>query len=140
MNSEAVRALLNEHARSPLNGELPPGAQFTGKLVNPVCGDSVELHLLADGETLTSVGFRAQGCAICSASASLLRKALTGRTFTAALECSLQFEAALLSPQEAAWPALLCDLICFEHLRVNHSRRMCALLPWVVLRKTLRRS
>jgi len=138
LNADTAREILLTHSRSSLNGKLPPNAQLTGQLTNPVCGDHVELHFEVSEEEIRDVGFNARACAICSASSSLLRETVKGMKLSSALNFSRDFEKAVLEARENIWPENLMSLSCFEHLRVNHSRRMCALLPWLVLRKTLK--
>jgi nitrogen fixation NifU-like protein len=138
MNLENARQTLILHSRSKANGRLPASATHTGQLTNPICGDQVRLAFDCQDEFLADVGFAAKGCAICTASASLLVEQVKGQTRTQALQLAEQFEASVLAVAEDVWPGALEGLRSFEHLRVNPSRRACALLPWIVLKATLK--
>lgn len=138
MNLEAARAELIEHSQSKRNGQFPVNFTHTGKLTNPICGDHVELKFQAKDRQILEAGFSAQACAICSASASLLCQSVQGLSVESSLAMAEKFEEALLTPAEADWPAALSSLSSFQHLRVNPSRRGCALLPWIALRSALK--
>ena len=137
MKLDLAREILTHHARSRTNGIFPEGANRTAKLTNPICGDHVELRLFCEGESIVGAGHRARACAICSASASLLSQEIQGKPLARAFEMATAFENSLLSQATDPWPEILEGLKCFTHLRTNPTRRACALLPWIALRKAL---
>lgn len=139
MNLEESRRLLLQHSRSKKNGQFPAAANYEARLVNPICGDAVCLKLQVDQQQVKAIGFSADACAICSASASLLCEQVAGNSVEAAVEWAKDFESALLQPVDSAWPDKLLGLRCFEHLRVNPTRKACALLPFTVLRSMLKK-
>lgn len=138
MNTEAAREVLLKHSRSDKNGRFPDIVSYSGKMTNPLCGDHVELRVHVDESEIREIGHRASACAICSASASLLCEALMGRTLQYGLELADSFEDSIAADTKQPWPELIEQLRCFEHLRVNPSRRMCAALPWVVFKSLIR--
>lgn len=135
MNQEEARKILIEHSRAVKNGSFPESFTHDSKITNPICGDHVELKIACDQNQIKKIGFKAVACAICTASTSLLCKEVEGLTTDKAMELARTFEASVLEPQASAWPEELLALQCFEHLRVNPSRKACALLPWVALKK-----
>ncbi|MCM2348717.1 MAG: iron-sulfur cluster assembly scaffold protein [Bacteriovoracaceae bacterium] len=139
MNQEEARKILIEHSRSVKNGIFPESITHDSKITNPICGDHVELKIACDQNEIKKIGFKAVACAICTASTSLLCKEVEGLTTDKALELAGTFETSVLEPQSCAWPVELSRLQCFEHLRVNPSRKACALLPWVALKKAFMR-
>lgn len=138
MNLEVARSTLLEHSRSAKNGKFPEEFHFEAKLTNPVCGDHVELRLHVQESLITDVGFKARACAICSASASLLTETIRNQSISNALEMGLIFENNIMEKADAPWPSGISTLHCFEHLRVNPARKMCALLPWVALKNAFK--
>ena len=64
-------------------GELDPH-DITFEDDNPLCGDKIHLELELDGDRVRDVRFEGQGCAISTASASLMTEALKGRTLAEA--------------------------------------------------------
>src|SRR5690606_6356368 len=46
---------------------------------NPFCGDRVTVYVKRGDDTLSEVSFQGSGCAICTASASMMTEAVRGR-------------------------------------------------------------
>lgn len=138
MNQELARTHLLSHARSDKNGIFPLEVSLEGKLTNPVCGDHVELKIHLVDETIKDIGHKANACAICSASASILCEEIRGKDVKTVLSLGKIFEQGLMEVKSHPWPQEINNLQCFEHIRVTPSRKMCALLPWVVLRVALK--
>lgn len=139
MNLEVSRSTLINHSRSDRNGKFPLHVSLEAKLTNPLCGDHVELKIAVSDELISDIGFKAHACAICTASSSLLSEQVKGLTLKDAMMTSELFEKNILEKEMAPWPHEIIKLNCFEHLRVNPSRKMCALLPWLVLRNALKK-
>ena len=80
--SDMYRQQILDHYKNPRNyGEMDdPTFSHTGE--NPSCGDTlrVDVRLADDGETIESVAFSGDGCAISQASASMLSERLPGTT------------------------------------------------------------
>ncbi len=78
--AELYRDVIVDHNRSPRNfGRLPqPTQQARGD--NPLCGDVLALTLEVDGGRVKDVRFEGQGCAISTASASLMSEAIKGKS------------------------------------------------------------
>ncbi|MGB9986921.1 iron-sulfur cluster assembly scaffold protein [Salarchaeum japonicum] len=82
MGSDMYRQQILDHYKNPRNyGELPDPT-FTHEGYNPSCGDEIEfdVELADDGETIESVAWDGDGCAISQASASMLSGELPGMT------------------------------------------------------------
>lgn len=135
MTPEAAREILLGHARSDRNGRLPADATHTARLVNPRCGDQVEMAVTVKDGLVEAAGFSARACAICTASSSMLAKTMPGLGMPEILRRGDLFEAALVEEETREWPSALADLASLAHLRVNPSRRACAILPWIAVRK-----
>lgn len=85
MLSDDLRALYEQvildHNRNPRNyPKNPPGATHHAHGFNPLCGDEFTLHLRLDKGVIADLGFEGAGCAISTASASLLTEAVKGKT------------------------------------------------------------
>ena len=151
MKTEEIRAKLIELAKSKANGRFQSNATHGASIRNPLCGDRVEIRLSTSTETsfghglesrkVGAASYAAQACAICSASAALLCDFLesTLPSVTTLLGLKVEFEAALLLPEGAEWPNSIAAFRVFEHLRVNPSRRGCAVLPWIACVTALNR-
>src|SRR5580692_12998904 len=83
--NDLYRDVILDHNRQPRNfGVLEP-ADASVEGFNPLCGDRLTLRLKMTGETIADIRFEGQGCAISTASASLMTEAVKGRTRTEAL-------------------------------------------------------
>jgi nitrogen fixation NifU-like protein len=138
LNLDEARRVLTEHSRSKRNGVFPQLPTHQHQLTNPICGDHVQLQLEIKSGHIEVAGFRAKGCAICTASSSMLCDEVKGKSASVAVDLSNLFEKAVTSSVDEAWPSSLQSLSSFMHLRVNPSRRTCALLPWIALRSALK--
>ena len=138
MNDEEVKKFVLNHSKSPKNGVFPEEFNALGKMSNPLCGDHVEFRLLAKEGTIKDIGYKAEACAICQASSSLVRETLVGENVDAAVRKAELFENTIANSEKSAWPKEIVDFQCFEHLRVMPSRRICAILPWVAIKSALK--
>lgn len=82
--SEELRALYQEvildHYKRPRNfGELDPADSFA-QGYNPLCGDQLKVYLRMEGDKVSEVCFEGAGCAISTASASLMTEEVKGKT------------------------------------------------------------
>ncbi len=138
MNQDLIREKLLEHARSEKNGIFPLNTNCESQKINPLCGDHVELRLSVEDNYIKDIGFKAQACAICSASASILTDKLVGNEVETVLIWAELFENTIANSQSSEWPSEIQFLQFFEHIKFTPSRKMCALLPWIVLKSALK--
>jgi nitrogen fixation NifU-like protein len=124
--------VLLDHYRSPRNrGHL---AAATGRAEghNPLCGDRIAVEVDVQGDRLQGVAFDGAGCAISTASASLMTEAVAGRTEAEIAVLFDQFRKAVTGdPAADVEPlgklAVLCGVKDFP-MRVK-----CATLAWHTL-------
>ncbi|MCG8480239.1 MAG: SUF system NifU family Fe-S cluster assembly protein [Spirochaetales bacterium] len=135
-DQSVVREIILEHARSTKNGLFPAHHTHAASRANPTCGDSVEIRLRIANGAIGEMGYRVRGCAVCSASASLMTDAVAGLSCTEAAAAAAIF-ASYVTGEEPELPAALSSLEVFAHLRTNPTRRRCALLPWNALSTAL---
>jgi nitrogen fixation NifU-like protein len=78
--NDLYRDVILDHNRRPRNfGGLQP-ADLSAEGFNPLCGDRLTLRLqMADGK-IGEIRFEGQGCAISTASASLMTEAVKGKS------------------------------------------------------------
>lgn len=128
---EAILAL----AREGRGNKRLEHADATARVDNPLCGDRVTIDLALDGETVTAVGHRVQGCALCEASAAIIARNLVGRPAATVGEARAGLLAYLDGADEAVlvWP----QLSAFAPVRDFKSRRDCVRLPFDAALKAL---
>ena len=77
---ELYQEVTFDHNRNPRNFGRPDGANREGHGYNPLCGDKITVYLRLEHGVVVDAGFEGSGCAISTASASLMTEALKGRT------------------------------------------------------------
>jgi nitrogen fixation NifU-like protein len=132
---ELYQTTILDHNKSPRNFRVPADANARADGHNPLCGDQLSVHVtLCDG-TLRDIGFQGSGCAISTASASLMTQAVKGKSVAEALRLFDAFHALLTAggePSEA-----LGKLALFAGVREFPMRVKCATLAWHTLRNAL---
>ena len=102
---------------------------------NPLCGDQLQLQLqLKDGK-VAEVAFEGSGCAISTASASLMTDAVKGLDDDELEELFAKFHALATGD---GLPDDLGKLGAFGGIRDYPTRVKCATLAWHTLRAALR--
>jgi nitrogen fixation NifU-like protein len=134
---DLYRDVILDHNRRPRNfgGLEPADASVEG--FNPLCGDRLTVRLNLDGDQISDIRFEGQGCAISTASASLMTEAVKHKTRAEAL---LLFDRIHeLLTDDAAPPAEeLGKLAALSGVREYPARVKCASLCWHTLAAALR--
>jgi nitrogen fixation NifU-like protein len=134
---ELYREVVLDHYRHP-HGRAPlPRADAHAHGVNPVCGDEVDLRLSLDGDRVTGVEIQGRGCAICTASGSVMSELVKGRSEAQVDRLAEAFRS-LMHGKPVAPDVDLGDLEALEGVKNFPVRIKCALLPWVTLLDALR--
>ena len=135
--NELYRDVILDHNRRPRNfGALDP-ADASVEGFNPMCGDRLTVRLKLDDDTISDIRFEGQGCAISTASASLMTEAVKGKTRGDALRLFDRVHELLTD--DAAPPAEeLGKLAALSGVRAYPARVKCASLCWHTLASALR--
>ena len=128
-----------DHKKSPQNFRVldTPNRQAEGH--NPLCGDKLNLYLDVDQDNrIRDVSFQGEGCAISTASASLMTQAIKGKTQTEVEEIFARFHKLVTTEigQQVDIPDL-GKLAVFSGVREYPMRVKCATLAWHTLRAAL---
>ncbi|HEX2465815.1 MAG TPA: SUF system NifU family Fe-S cluster assembly protein, partial [Thermoanaerobaculia bacterium] len=82
--SDDLRQLYQEvildHYKRPRNFGPLQGADHTAEGYNPLCGDQVKVSVRLEDDRVADLHFEGAGCAISTASASLMTEAIKGKT------------------------------------------------------------
>ena len=136
---ELYQELILEHCKRPRHFGLLAGANCRVEGNNPLCGDQLTLYLDLDNERVRGMSFQGSGCAISTASASMMAEIMQGKTraeAAALFECFHDLVTGK-SPASAEDPAL-GDLVVFAGVAEFPMRVKCATLAWHALRAALR--
>ena len=138
---ELYQSVILDHNKQPRNFREPACANCSAAGVNPLCGDKVTVYLEVNDNVIDDVGFQGSGCAISTASASLMTQAIKGQPVEAAERLFEGFHAMVTSnPTEAAEVSELGKLSVFAGVRGFPMRVKCATLAWHAMREAIHRS
>jgi nitrogen fixation NifU-like protein len=134
---DLYRDVILDHNRQPRNfGPLDPAdASIEG--FNPMCGDRLTLRLRMSDGTISEIRFEGQGCAISTASASMMTEAVKGKTREEALRLFDRVHD-LLTDDDAPAGEELGKLAALSGVREYPARVKCASLCWHTLASALK--
>ena len=135
---ELYRDVILDHNKRPRNfGRLDPAdAHADGH--NPLCGDRLSVFVKMSGDRIEDLKFEGKGCAISTASASLMTEAVKGKD-KAAISHLFEQVHNLLTQQDAPAGPELGKLAALQGVREFPSRVKCASLCWHTLNAALDR-
>lgn len=76
---DLYQSVILDHNRHPRNFGKLEGSSHEAEGYNPLCGDKVKVYLRMAGDVVEDVSFEGSGCAISTASASLLTDSAKGK-------------------------------------------------------------
>lgn len=133
--SDLYQETIIDHSKRPRNKGSLQEATHSAEGYNPLCGDRLTLQLHLEDGRVTGVAFQGSGCAISTASASLMTDAIKGKTPEEAEKTFRQFHQLLTEDKPAA--SELGKLAVFSGVRAYPMRVKCATLAWHTLHAAL---
>ena len=134
---ELYRELILDHYRNPRHHEPIEGAEVIAEGYNPLCGDRLTVYLKMDGDRIADVAFQGSGCAISTASASIMTSELKGKTREEAEEKFKTFHQMVTGARSKDWEEKLGKLAAFSGVSQFPVRVKCASLCWHTLKAAL---
>lgn len=131
---DLYRDVILDHNKHPRNfGRLDP-CDTSADGNNPLCGDRLTLTLRLDGDRVSDIRFDGKGCAISTASASLMTEAVKGKDGASITRLRDLVHQALTAHGDATMPpAELGKLAALAGVRDYPARVKCASLCWHTL-------
>ncbi len=129
---DLYQEVILDHNRNPRNCYIMDGASCTADGHNPLCGDIVKVYLRIENGIIEEISFQGQGCAICTASTSLMTESVQGKSVEEAQGLFDEFHQMLTGVAEEQGVAL-GKLHVFEGVREYPVRVKCATLAWHTL-------
>ena len=80
MINDLYQEVILDHAKSPRNFGVLEQYTCTAEGNNPMCGDQLTVYVDIQDGVVSDVSYRARGCAISIASASIMSSMIKGRT------------------------------------------------------------
>lgn len=142
---DLYQEVILDHGKHPRNFRRPADANREAKGENPLCGDKLIVYLkLGPAGTVEDVAFLGKGCAISTASASLMTEVVRGRSRDEAMALFTHFHELCTKDDcghdhDHGHGAAALDEEAVEKLQVLSGVReypvrvKCATLPWHTL-------
>lgn len=125
--------MILDHYKAPRNFETLPDPVRKAKGNNPLCGDQIEVFVDLEGDTVRRVGFQGHGCAISTASASLMTEIAEGMARSELEQLGARFRDVVTGKNEAEDAGDLGKLEALLGVRDYPVRVKCATLAWHAL-------
>jgi len=129
---DLYQEVILDHNKKPRNCYAMECPDRTADGHNPLCGDIVRVYLRIEDGIIQEISFQGHGCAICTASTSLMTEAVRGKTVDEAEQVFEGFHR-MLTGVAAEQGLELGKLKVFEGVREYPVRVKCATLAWHTL-------
>jgi nitrogen fixation NifU-like protein len=127
--------MILDHSKSPRNFRLPQSPSQSIRGFNPICGDDITLFYKFENGLINDISFQGKGCALCTASASMLTESARGKTVAEAEDLFKRMHDLITTGK--ASPEL-GKLSVFSAVHKRPERIKCAILPWHALMGALK--
>ena len=135
---DLYQEVILDHYKTPRNHQKPDQANRAAHGYNPLCGDKINIYLELEDDVIKEVGFEGSGCAISTASASLMTEVLKGKTRKEAETLFSSFHNLVTAPDGTSNDDdALGKLAVLGNVREFPVRVKCATLAWHTLRAAL---
>lgn len=135
MVNDLYQETILDHSKRPRNFHILPDATQKAEGYNPLCGDKIRLYLKVKGGIVEDASFEGAGCAISTASASLMTESLKGKSEEEAMKLLDRFHDLLTTDSPVTKE--LGKLAVFCGVRDYPARVKCATLCWHTLKSAL---
>jgi nitrogen fixation NifU-like protein len=133
---ELYQDVIIDHNRTPHNYHALDNANRVIEGFNPLCGDKLKLYLRIENNIIQEASFEGAGCAISTASASLMTDQIKHKTIAEAEQIFNDFHL-LLTQETATVTPRLGKLAVLGGVREFPARVKCATLAWHALQAAL---
>ncbi|HET8702204.1 MAG TPA: SUF system NifU family Fe-S cluster assembly protein [Nitrococcus sp.] len=133
---DLYQEVILDHNKHPRNFRSVEPHSHEANGYNPLCGDRVTIELNIEDGMIADIGFQGDGCAISTASASIMTEALEGKTVEEAQALFEQFHD-LVTRDDALPEPALGKIAVLAGVRDYPMRVKCATLAWHTLQAAL---
>jgi nitrogen fixation NifU-like protein len=138
MSEELYREIIMDHSQRPRRHGHLTDPTHQGHGDNPLCGDKIKLDMQIDNSgVIQDVAINVVGCAISTASASLMAHKLLGLNLEQAGSLFDQVHDLLVHPEREGELEELGEVAALQMVRRYPMRVKCATLCWHVLKHAL---
>jgi nitrogen fixation NifU-like protein len=134
---DLYQEVILDHSRSPRNFGHHEPSNREAKGHNPLCGDKFKVYALVKDGIVKDVSFEGRGCAISTASASLMTELLKGLFEKDARKMFERFHDVVTGDKDEELDSALDKLNVLAGVRGYPMRVKCATLAWHTLKAAL---
>jgi nitrogen fixation NifU-like protein len=134
---DLYQELILDHGRRPRNFRPLEGATRSAEGYNPLCGDKIKIYVKLDDDVVEDISFEGVGCAISTASASIMTETLKGKSRAEVKELFQAFHDLVTGRRATVDTPELGKLVVFSGVSEFPIRVKCATLSWHTLRAAL---
>jgi nitrogen fixation NifU-like protein len=135
---DLYQEVIFDHNRNPRNFRVMENADRKVEGFNPLCGDRLTLFLKMDGEQIIDASFQGSGCAISTASVSLMTDIVKGLSKIEADKLFTQFHEMVTGKDDDINLETIGKLAVLAGVREYPARVKCATLAWHTLEAALK--
>ncbi len=135
---DLYQEVIFDHNRNPRNFRVMENADREVEGFNPLCGDRLTLFLKMDGDKIIDASFQGSGCAISTASVSLMTEIVKGKTEAEAETLFNQFHQMTTGKEDEIDLEAIGKLAVLAGVREYPARVKCATLAWHTLDAALK--
>ena len=135
---DLYQEVIFDHNRNPRNFRVMEEADREVEGFNPLCGDRLTLFLKMDGDVITDASFQGSGCAISTASVSLMTEIVKGKAEAEAEALFKQFHEMTTGKSDDIDLEAIGKLAVLAGVREYPARVKCATLAWHTLDAALK--
>jgi nitrogen fixation NifU-like protein len=135
---DLYQEVIFDHNRNPRNFRIIDNADRKVDGFNPLCGDRLTLYLKLDGDIISDASFQGSGCAISTASVSLMTEIIKGKTQTEANDLFTVFHEMTTGKSDDIQLEAVGKLAVLAGVREYPARVKCATLAWHTLDAALK--
>ncbi len=135
---ELYQEVIFDHNRNPRNFRVMENYDRMVEGFNPLCGDRLTLFLKMDGDLITDASFQGSGCAISTASVSLMTEIVKDKTEAQADALFKTFHEMTTGKEEHINLEAVGKLAVLAGVREYPARVKCATLAWHTLDAALK--
>ncbi|MDT8405718.1 MAG: SUF system NifU family Fe-S cluster assembly protein [Methylococcales bacterium] len=135
---DLYQEVIFDHNRNPRNFRVMDDADRKVEGFNPLCGDRLTLFLKMNGDTIEDASFQGSGCAISTASVSLMTEIIKGKSATEADDLFKVFHKMTTDQNDPVNLEAVGKLAVLAGVREYPARVKCATLAWHTLDAALK--
>ncbi len=135
---DLYQQLILDHNKSPRNQGKLVDSNRQAQGYNPLCGDKLQVYLHVEDDIVKDISFEGSGCAISTASASLMTQSVKGKTVAQARAMFDSFHQMLTEDSASeSDESALGKLVVFSGVCKYPARVKCATLAWHTINAAL---